>query len=1145
MAYKINGTTVVDNSRNVCACCVTSCCITASDRMDAPSGTTAQRPSSPATGSIYFDTDEGSLISYNGTDWASVGGSSAPDPDAPNTLANDKILIGYAEGRDDDCCRGVCGCIRYFNHCFNSYQLAPCAMWMHGCNNNWCCATCALTFGGTCFVNTHCVTKEDGYQTPACGNVFCQLVGQCCFAILPNVYPDGSIQLFSGRKIPGCCFNFYGSRFKDFFINKFGGMQQHTGYMPSGICNQSGYCIQRTSECAVSAVYPLLNNHGLCNPVLNACGNICKMLKGSFCKTPDTYANACWVYEVKGDLKNLNNAVEICEIAFSKCTQTTSTSPEGNRNRFTQSKKATNGVQFNNSCKLMCLQVSNPCTSLNNCYCGGRGSLSHNLVSKCPTWDYTSPDSYTKNLWTVKDGICLFASTEHITNSLVISRNVGACTNGQLMENGWHGPFSNNRTSYCQACTAVSFITNDGCKLVHMYANQHITCQNCIFQKTTVNTNCCCAKHCNAPIPAVEVIDLVNGCVECSVYFCRICDGCRGATVFPECILCNADPSMDSFDTSGPKFHCSFCSPAYTQKYHGIALGDEFADGSSGAVIKSCSCDGHFYVLGNLCCGKQGFGRFNLCDMKWDYFKGFCHFQLNSSCGLCFLKEFSCSVCGTCTSSRHQCICSWMCNCFEACTGLCYRNTSGGCSFFETFVNSGAPDNMFCCCHIFRDVEIGGKNTSSTYINAYTEHLVRLVALSKCVNAQNHSYVWIGAICYDMKNGFCISAVDTIFPNEGEKCIHALQCSLCCWCDPTFTYACRGNERGMVCTIAVNSCCPNFTMVPYGVRGSTTGSGNVFTFINGDQPHGAAICSSCRYCPACPSPYGGYCCGSYLGYFGPCCYGGDIKCNTGCNACFAGLESWKIRSSIAKIPHCTPIGCSNYASRDPAMKYLIETLHGLTDLSHAWSCCNDDTTRNFQRGVFNRHYYGGTLDTVDITCQYSLGCTEVYTWGKNFCSKQRWVVENTCDLFVCFCSCVCNCYGGYGCGHYCMRYCDIYSMDRCNCFLCAYPCYPACLNCAVNFDCKACHDAQHMPTALKGISASTVTNGGTDASVISRGNPYYDNINFYDDTIINPDYGVSSNDRQNGWVNHSSTTCFEGVAGMLHEWFNKNYACIC
>ena len=76
MAYKINGTTVVDNSRNVCACCVTSCCVTASTRLDAPSGDTASRPGTPATGSIYFDTDEGALVAYNGTDWSAVGGAS-------------------------------------------------------------------------------------------------------------------------------------------------------------------------------------------------------------------------------------------------------------------------------------------------------------------------------------------------------------------------------------------------------------------------------------------------------------------------------------------------------------------------------------------------------------------------------------------------------------------------------------------------------------------------------------------------------------------------------------------------------------------------------------------------------------------------------------------------------------------------------------------------------------------------------------------------------------------------------------------------------------------------------------------------------------------------------------------------------------
>ena len=81
MAYKINGTTVVDNSRNVCACCVTSCCVTASTKLDAPSGNTASRPGSPDTGSIYFDTDEASLVAYDGSAWAAVGGGAVDQSD--------------------------------------------------------------------------------------------------------------------------------------------------------------------------------------------------------------------------------------------------------------------------------------------------------------------------------------------------------------------------------------------------------------------------------------------------------------------------------------------------------------------------------------------------------------------------------------------------------------------------------------------------------------------------------------------------------------------------------------------------------------------------------------------------------------------------------------------------------------------------------------------------------------------------------------------------------------------------------------------------------------------------------------------------------------------------------------------------------
>ena len=104
MAYKINGTTVVDNSRNVCACCVTSCCVTASTRLDTPSGNTASRPGSPATGSLYFDTDEGGLVAYDGSDWAAVGGGTTVDYPLSYTINGGNVGLSQSKGPTNCCC---------------------------------------------------------------------------------------------------------------------------------------------------------------------------------------------------------------------------------------------------------------------------------------------------------------------------------------------------------------------------------------------------------------------------------------------------------------------------------------------------------------------------------------------------------------------------------------------------------------------------------------------------------------------------------------------------------------------------------------------------------------------------------------------------------------------------------------------------------------------------------------------------------------------------------------------------------------------------------------------------------------------------------------------------------------------------------
>jgi hypothetical protein len=70
MALKVSGTTVIDDSKNIPSGTpsVQGTIVTATV-LTAPSGDTSSRTASPNTGHIYFDTDEGTLVAYNGTEW--------------------------------------------------------------------------------------------------------------------------------------------------------------------------------------------------------------------------------------------------------------------------------------------------------------------------------------------------------------------------------------------------------------------------------------------------------------------------------------------------------------------------------------------------------------------------------------------------------------------------------------------------------------------------------------------------------------------------------------------------------------------------------------------------------------------------------------------------------------------------------------------------------------------------------------------------------------------------------------------------------------------------------------------------------------------------------------------------------------------
>ena len=71
MGLKINDTDVIDDNLNIVSGTpsVQGTVITATVAAVTPSGNTASRPASPSTGTLYFDTDEGKLVSYNGTEW--------------------------------------------------------------------------------------------------------------------------------------------------------------------------------------------------------------------------------------------------------------------------------------------------------------------------------------------------------------------------------------------------------------------------------------------------------------------------------------------------------------------------------------------------------------------------------------------------------------------------------------------------------------------------------------------------------------------------------------------------------------------------------------------------------------------------------------------------------------------------------------------------------------------------------------------------------------------------------------------------------------------------------------------------------------------------------------------------------------------
>lgn len=77
MAIKVNGTTVIDDSRNISSIvnltATGNAVFSTTSHMQIPAGTTAQRPGTNTAGFMRFNTSTGSLEINNGTSFSAVG----------------------------------------------------------------------------------------------------------------------------------------------------------------------------------------------------------------------------------------------------------------------------------------------------------------------------------------------------------------------------------------------------------------------------------------------------------------------------------------------------------------------------------------------------------------------------------------------------------------------------------------------------------------------------------------------------------------------------------------------------------------------------------------------------------------------------------------------------------------------------------------------------------------------------------------------------------------------------------------------------------------------------------------------------------------------------------------------------------------
>lgn len=1151
MAYKINGTTVVDNSRNVCACCVTSCCITASSRMDVPSGTTAQRPGSPATGSIYFDTDEGSLVSYNGTDWAKVGGGG--DFTSNDAVSNtcDVFTVGYVRVCGDRC-RGFCsGCNAYepcqanIGNCWHCTHPLVRTTWVGNC-------FCTLCFAATLSKTTSRIPGSIVNGAPCCIRT-CDhnyRAYDTCNTYGWTQFPDGAICF----TLYNCCqcFCFVGGEYKPTFITSKGAVNHYTDVLNfGGVCCMC--CINIPPK---NLPIPYFKGPGKSGGILyTPCPYFCKFYDSS-CHTPGTFT-VSYLYEVESQYLG-KPKYKVC------CTA------------FNSSVGAVHPRMFkfdisNHRISWICDRYITGSIQCGACFgCFAR----YDFIVKDNTASRFNPACYCKiqgcnTTFDVKSK----TAPNFLYNAIAFGRN--PCANGQ------------GRPMFlcCFHAWNSAFLSGDGCYLYMLYSGA--TCAQCYCQVQFCCHACCpsCTQFhyssTNGYPPAVDKLDLCTGCIVCSLYYCDLCDCTQGSTTYLRCAC--ASPDLCAI------WHCFFgadCriteraaeqTAGWNQHMSGVGLEP------GRCYMRSCNCSAWVYIKKPGCFGCHSHTViFNECDMNFKLMATKNTHNYNNNC-LRHMQFLEMAIRGCCsTIACFSGLCAEV-KCWLCCTCNCWRDGFTQAVFSQNLVGHcmmPSPYCFNCCAPLLGAICLltgvgcicnsGRLCMDYDYFNPYTDHIVCFMALAQDCGT-SRLINWIGAVCFDVANGMCISKVETMWPTSGDKCNYALRTGLCvycacgglCWTDPT-NYDCRPGGFGIQNAVTQGQCSRPKLYVSYYLNEDHSEGGVVVQLPQDSLTNYIENCvvSSCAYCNSCPcSP----CAPGYCGYYGPFCKGSCVPCNT-CNNCGLGLNGARMSYLATKIPYCKPLSCSHLFEQDDAVKLWFEIAFACHCIGIKACACFCNKTYACAEECACGQRLGWNLPPfktkVDMTCAFTCNCTNIGPWRSDgfWCVRCMWEVFDTstacyyitqmnptsmwwqCNCPGCtFCniSC-CKSYSGctlqqfmeldYSC---CIAYyehcgCDWGCCARCLCWRrCNWSCfYPSIID-------------NITDTAFAGDTNHNTQTGMPELSFTSHPHNTVEYISGTGYTCTLP-----SSNGPYGIIKTDANTA-KGIAGPLIQWFNTSYALVC